>query len=348
MHQRRSWITVMAMLFSAYAVGASAAQPVTMVTGPKTGTYYAVGGDIARISTKEEGQPVTVLTSNGSVDNLQKMTDSPAKVGVGVVQSDVLGFLLRSENPRSKQVANNLRLIFPLYSEEVHVLARDPIRSLRDLHGKRVVVGQAGSGNMLTAINLFSLLGIQPQEKIQLAPPEGVVAVLANEADAVIFTGGKPVTLFKNLEDVQQGENARLMRQVHFVPITDPAILKEYEQAVLTSEDYSFITDPIPTIAVRAALISNQLAVTDKTLAAERCEQLDHIGRAIRMHKAELIKMGHPKWKEVDPYRSLAMWKRDECAWKHEDAERAAMRSASQTALERDLLSVIERPRQKQ
>lgn len=335
----------LSVLFSLIAANPIlAAEPVTLMTGPKTGTYYAVGEDIARIATKEEGQPVSILTSNGSVENLQRMTDAPDKVGISIVQSDVLGFLHRSENARSRKVAENLRLVFPLYKEEVHVLARGNIARLADLQGKRVVIGQAGSGNMLTAINIFSLLGITPKEKIQLPPPEGVVAVLAGEADAVIFTGGKPVTLFKNLEDVADTENATLLKQVHFVPITEKAILKEYEAATLTPKDYTFMDKTVPTVAVRAALVSSQPALKDKTLARNRCEQLDHIGRAVRMHKTALINQGHAKWVEVDPYRSLPLWKRDQCAWQHEEAERKVTQP-KQSGLERALLDVIEKPR---
>src|SRR5271165_5313491 len=66
---------------------------IGMVTGPKTGTYITFGKDIAKEAAKE-GIKVNVFDSKGSVENIQRIT-SKEKVGLAIVQSDVLGFLRR-------------------------------------------------------------------------------------------------------------------------------------------------------------------------------------------------------------------------------------------------------------
>ena len=87
-----------------------------MVTGSQAGTYIRFGEDIARIA-HTINVPIVVKESEGSIDNIRRLV-SPEKVAIGIVQSDVLGFLSRSEDPRMRQIARNLRLMFPFYNEE--------------------------------------------------------------------------------------------------------------------------------------------------------------------------------------------------------------------------------------
>ena len=159
---------------------AGIAQPVLaddtigIVTGPKTGTYYEFGKDIAQIAGKA-GIDVDVKPSEGSIDNIKRINSSE-NAAIGIVQSDVLGFLSRSKSPGSIRIASNLRMIFPFYNEEVHVLARNEIKSFADLQGKKIAVGEEGSGNMMTAINLFSMMNITPGEFRKISAAQGVVA----------------------------------------------------------------------------------------------------------------------------------------------------------------------------
>ena len=117
---------------------------------------------------------IEVLTTGGSVENLKRLTMPADDVLLGIVQSDVLGFLQRSANPNSRRIAEGLRLVVPLYPEEVHVLAHRGITSLDDLNGKRVVVGAAGSGNIITAVNIFG--GIVRCDRVA----QGVVEALGS------------------------------------------------------------------------------------------------------------------------------------------------------------------------
>ncbi|MBY0406779.1 MAG: TAXI family TRAP transporter solute-binding subunit, partial [Rickettsiales bacterium] len=209
-----------AVLFVSSFIGAAYADEVIgIVSGPKTGTYYAIAKDISQIVGKA-GVSVDVKTSEGSIDNIKRINSSE-NAALGIVQSDVLGFLSRSKSPESIRMANNLRMVFPFYNEEVHVLARNEIKSFTDLHGRKVAVGEDGSGNMLTSINLFSMMGITPLESKKISPAQGVVAVLKGELDAAIFVGGKPVRLFKNLEDLTLPENQKYAAMLEQVKVGD-------------------------------------------------------------------------------------------------------------------------------
>jgi len=306
-------VAVSALLLSLQSISlAKADEALGIVTGPKTGTYYAFGKDIAQVAGKS-GIDVDVKQSEGSIDNIKRINSSE-NAALGIVQSDVLGFLSRSKSPESIRMASNLRMIFPFYNEEVHVLARKDIKSFADLAGRKVAIGEDGSGNMLTSINLFSIMGITPGESKKIPPAQGVVAVLKGEIDAAIFVGGKPVRLFKNLEDLTLPENqkyAAMLEQVHFLPLDNPKMLEEYKPATLTKADYNFVQENVPTVAVQAVMVSYDFSQGNK----KRCEKLGSLAKIIRKDLPELQDKGHPKWKEVNLDADTGLWQKDICAW---------------------------------
>jgi TRAP transporter TAXI family solute receptor len=304
-------IALCALLLAALPASLQAAEAVGIVTGPKTGTYYAFGRDIAE-AVKADKIEVEVKDSEGSIDNIKRI-NSAENAALGIVQSDVLGFLKRSQNPDSVKMAGKLRMVFPFYNEEVHVLARKSISGFSALAGKRVAVGEEGSGNMLTAINLFSILNIAPAEMRKIPPAEGVVAVLRGELDAVVFVGGKPVRLFKNLEELSLPENqkfAPMLADVHFLALDDAKMLEEYKPATIRKEDYRFVEQDVPTVAVQAVLVS-----FDFSGNKARCARLGKFAAALKDALPQLKEKGHPKWKEVEADADSGLWRKDSCAW---------------------------------
>jgi len=286
---------------------------IGILTGPKTGTYFIFGRDIADAAGKA-GITVDSKTSEGSIDNIKRI-NSNENATLGIVQSDVLSFLGRSKNPDSIRMASNLRMVFPFYNEEVHVLAQNTIKDFKDLQGKRVAIGEDGSGNMLTSVNLFSIMNVKPAKIIKIPSAQGIVAVLKGDVDAAIFVGGKPVRLFKNLEDLTLPENQKyavMLEKVHFLPMTAPKMLEEYKPAQITHADYNFVKEDVTTIAVPSILISYNFA---DGANQKRCEQLATLANSIRASLAKLKETGHPKWKEVDLDAKVGNWKKDGCVW---------------------------------
>lgn len=321
-----------------FAPAQAAEDTIGLVTGPKTGTYFAFGKDIAQVAGKA-GVDVDIKSSEGSIDNIKRINSSE-NAALGIVQSDVLGFLSRSKSPESMRMASNLRMVFPFYNEEVHVLARKDITSFADLQGKKVAVGEDGSGNMLTSINLFSMMNVVPAESKKIAPAQGVVAVLKGELDAVIFVGGKPVRLFKNLEDLTLPENqkyAAMLEQVHFLPMDNAKMLEEYKPAKITRADYNFVHEDVPTIAVQAVMVSYDFS---KRGSKRRCEKLATLAKVLRKELPSLQEKGHPKWKEVNLDADSGVWKKDSCAWPDAPAK------ASDSADKNDLMQIIDKNKQ--
>jgi TRAP transporter TAXI family solute receptor len=284
---------------------------IGMVTGSTTGTYFRFGNDIAQ-KAKEVGLNILVKESQGSIDNIKRLS-SKENAAFAIVQSDVLGFLKR--NPEMADVASRLRLIFPFYKEEVHLLANKSIQRFPDLQGKRVVLGAEGSGNWLTATNLLYMMGITPGQKMYLPPPDAVKAVLKGEADAMFYVAGKPVQLFLNLNDVK-AEFPELIDNVHFVPLDDPKMLQEYVSSEINSSDYAWFGATIPTIAVKAVLISFDFASRNTDYYRLRCQQLAQLGKVLRdnINALKQDPNAHPKWKEVNLEENVGIWQLDSCS----------------------------------
>lgn len=300
------------MLMPAQAEQADSKQ-LGMVTGSKTGTYIQFGNDIAGVA-KTVGLDILVKDSQGSIDNIKRI-NSKENATFGIVQSDVLGFLSRSESPEMRQVASRLRLIFPFYNEEVHVFGHKSIQSFNDLQGKRVVVGEPGSGTWLTATNLLQMTGVKPGELLTVPPLQGVTAVLKGEADAMFYVAGKPVTLFTKVGNlINKPEFATMLSNVHFVPLDDPRMLKEYQPAKLSQADYDWLPGEVSTIAVKAVLMSFDFSGKQSPYFVQRCRQLATLGQAIRANLGQLRQSGHPKWKEVSLDQTVGVWQLDTCS----------------------------------
>jgi TRAP transporter TAXI family solute receptor len=294
-----------------------ASDELGMVTGSKKGTYYQFGLDMAKYA-KQEGLTLLIKESAGSLANIERI-NSKENAAFGIVQADVLTFL--NQKPELQSVARRLRVIFPFYLEEVHVLARNNISTLRDLNGKRVSIGVDGSGVWLTAKNIFHLLGIHVAREEHLGTDEAIQRVLTGELDAMFYVAGKPTKAFEPLANMAasgQPQITQLLDQVHFVPITEPEIFAEtYEQdgVYLGPDDYPWMKEKVPTAAVRAILVSFDFSSRRNDYYELRCTQLGKLGRAIRANLQELQNGGgHPKWKEVDLERTVPRWQRDKCS----------------------------------
>ena len=336
-----SWTSAMAQDADAKLIG--------MVTGSKTGTYIQFGSDIASIA-KPAGLDILVKDSQGSIDNIKRM-NSKENAALGIVQSDVLGFLSRSENPEMRQVAGRLRLIFPFYNEEVHLFANKSLQSFSDLQGKRVVVGGSGSGTWLTAMNLLQLTGVKPAELLNLPPLQGVTAVLKGEADAMFYVAGKPVSLFTKVGNlITKADFAPLLANVHFVPLDDPRMLREYSSAQISTTDYDWLDGNVPTIAVKAVLMSFDFSGKQSAYFTQRCQQLAALGQVIRSNLGQLQQTGHPKWKEVKLDEKVGLWPLDRCSRSGQSGSvRGGKSGGSGTDINRELekmlLNQFERPR---
>jgi uncharacterized protein len=130
---------------------------VGIISGGVDGTYIRIASDLAAVLDDGDRLRVISVLGKGSVQNIADVLFLRG-IDIGIVQSDVLADARRKQlYPGLEQ---SLQYITKLYDEEVHVLARSDIASLRDLADKPVNVDVRGSGTSMTASVLFDSLEI--------------------------------------------------------------------------------------------------------------------------------------------------------------------------------------------
>ncbi|MCG8683788.1 MAG: TAXI family TRAP transporter solute-binding subunit [Desulfobacterales bacterium] len=172
---------------------------VTIGTGGVTGVYYPTGGAIARLvnkGRKEHGIRCSVESTGGSVYNVN--TIAAGELDMGVAQSDVQYHAYNGTGKFEKQGPNkDLRAIFSVHPEPFNVVARadSGIKNFMDLKGKRVNIGNPGSGQRAIMDTLMGELGWTSAEfklASELKPAEMPKALCDNKIDAFVYSVGHP------------------------------------------------------------------------------------------------------------------------------------------------------------
>ncbi len=215
----RAALLLCAALFLAAPAGAQEFEK-NILTGGPTGTYIQIGNDLSREMARC-GRTLNVRESAGSLENFLGVR-TRRNTQFGIVQSDVLEYLktFASEDPAIARAIHNVRIAFPLYNEEVHVLAKQDIANLQGLQGKRVAIGVEESGTFLTASLVLDLVGVQPGERVTVNPDKALPMLLAGEIDAMFYVAGAPAKAFESSQIDPQ--------KFHLLPISDETLRAVY------------------------------------------------------------------------------------------------------------------------
>ncbi|WP_006788350.1 TAXI family TRAP transporter solute-binding subunit [Thiorhodospira sibirica] len=180
-------------------VSADAQRFVTIGTGGVTGVYYPAGQNICRLvnaARDEHGMRCTAESTGGSVFNLNAIR--AGEMDLGVVQSDWQHHAYHGTDLFAEDGANpELRALFSLHPEPFTVVVRadSGIQHFDDLKGKRVNIGNPGSGQRATAERLMAEYGWTTRDfslTSELPSREQGQALCDNRIDAFFFVVGHP------------------------------------------------------------------------------------------------------------------------------------------------------------
>jgi hypothetical protein len=172
---------------------------VTIGTGGVTGVYYPTGGAICRLvnkTRKEHGIRCSVESTGGSVYNLNMI--AAGELDMGVAQSDWQYHAYNGTSKFEKKGPNkDLRAVFSVHPEPFTVVARadSGIKDFKDLKGKRVNIGNPGSGQRGTMEVVMGAVGWTKDDfklASELKSAEQSKALCDNKIDAMVFTVGHP------------------------------------------------------------------------------------------------------------------------------------------------------------
>jgi len=202
-NKARLSISILSALICAVTVLAAAPARadtfVTIGTGGVTGVYYPTGGAICRLvnkTRKEHGIRCSVESTGGSVYNLN--TIAAGELDMGVAQSDWQYHAYNGTSKFKEKGANKeLRAVFSVHPEPFTVVARADagIKKFADLKGKRVNIGNPGSGQRGTMEVVMGTLGWNKDAfklASELKSAEQSSALCDNKIDAMVFTVGHP------------------------------------------------------------------------------------------------------------------------------------------------------------
>ena len=161
----KNMLAVLPLLLLLVAPARAAELEKNIMTGGPTGTYVKIGRDIAGLG-KACGQTLNVVESAGSLENFSGVRNRK-NTQFGIVQNDVLEYLktFEANDPEVQKAVKGVRIMFPLYNEEIHVLARKDIAGMKDLVGKKIAVGKKDSGTFLTATLIMDILRVKAGER---------------------------------------------------------------------------------------------------------------------------------------------------------------------------------------
>ena len=181
--------------------GAATAQQtfVAIGTGGVTGVYYPTGGAICRLVNRgraEHGIRCGVESTGGSVFNINAIRGG--ELEFGVAQSDWQFHAFNGTSQFEDQGPfEELRAVFSVHPEPFTVVARADagIENFEDLQGKRVNIGNPGSGQRGTVEVVMDALGWTTGDftmASELQAAEQSQALCDNNIDAMIYTVGHP------------------------------------------------------------------------------------------------------------------------------------------------------------
>ena len=231
---------------------------VTIGSGSVTGVYYPTAGAISKIVNKrksEHGIRATVESTGGSAYNVNAM--SIGELDMGVVQSDVGFRAYNGVGDFEGKAVSKLRSVFSLHPEPFHIVASGAsgIKTFADLKGKRVNIGNPGSGQRSSAQALFGItdFGLDAMTIESLKASEAPDYLRDNRIDAFFYTVGVGSA---NIMDIASSHTVRI------ISIEESLIekLKEGRPYFIATDIpggvYPGADKPVRTFAVKATLLT--------------------------------------------------------------------------------------------
>ena len=260
-----------------------------LATGGTGGTYYPFGGAIANIwNTKVENMNVTAQATGASAENLRLINKGEAEYAI--VQNDVMDYAYNGTDLFAGEKLANIMTIGTLYPEVVQIaVSKDSgIKSIADFKGKRISVGDAGSGVEFNAKQIMEGYGLTFDDikKSNLSFKESAEGIQNGTLDGCFVTAGVPNAALQELA---------FTAGLTLVPVDGDAAKKickkygYYTQTTIPGGTYKGTDDDTPALAIKATLaVSSKLddqTVYEMTKAL--FENLDELATA------------HAKGKEV-------------------------------------------------
>ena len=255
-------LIILIILFFSFSDGGKKQKFITIGTGGVTGVYYPTGGAISRIVNKESVSNLKayVESTGGSVYNINAVLSGD--LDFGIAQSDrqyeaYNGLAEWADSGAQK----DLRSVFSIHSEAITLVASQSSRvfSPQNLKGKRVNIGNVGSGtaqNARTVLGIFNITETDFNAE-EIKASESPRLIQDGRIDAFFYTVGHPNG---NIKEATAGRVPVRIVDIQGAGVDN--LIKEnlfYSKAVIPVSLYPSVVNStdINTFGVKATLVSS-------------------------------------------------------------------------------------------
>ncbi len=276
-----------AAMFASPAMAQEEEQFITIGTGGQTGVYYVVGQSVCRLVNRLEDANIkcNAPSTGGSVANINGIRSG--ELNMGVAQSDVQYQAYNGTGNFEGDAYEDLRAVFRVHGEPLTLLARadSGVETLDDLEGKRVNIGNPGSGQRNTMEVVMDAKG-WTEDTFSLASEldaaEMASALADNNIDVMAYVVGHPNGA---IQEATTTVDSRL------VPLNDETIqglVEEYpyySMSTIPGGLYKGNPDDVETFGVAATFVSS--TDTDPDVVYQTVKAVfDNFDRFKQLHPA--------------------------------------------------------------
>lgn len=226
-------------------------------TGGTSGTYYSFGSSITSIWNHNiENINITPISTGASAENLRLLENNEADIAFA--QNDVMDYAYNGTDMFNGKVLTNFSAMLTLYPEIVQIAATKSsgIKTIADLKGKRVSVGDSGSGVEFNAKQILEAYGFtfDDIDKSNLSFKSSSDGLLNNTLDACFIVAGIPNAALNELS---------LNAEIVLISLDEVQMneminkYKYYSKVIIPANTYNNITNDTEAVAVKASIIAN-------------------------------------------------------------------------------------------
>ncbi len=237
-------------------MGKEGGTSLTFTTGGEQGTYFGFGGVLAGKISEKTSTSVTHIASGGSKANIENLQKGDAQLAF--VQTDVGAYGFNGERLFTEETKyDGFSTVANLYMEQVQIVTLDPeIKTVADLKGKTVSVGDAGSGVYFNAQDVLAAYDLDIEKDINATYQSfgnSTEALQDGRIDACFLTAGAPTTAVTSLATT---------KDVYLVALDDEHIEKlladspYYSKAVIPAGGEYKLKEDVTTVAVGAVVVA--------------------------------------------------------------------------------------------
>lgn len=296
-----AWSTVLLAGLLCHVSAAIAEVEYKIVTASERGTYIKIGRDLAQFVAPSAGIKLDAVASAGSAENVRRLRYEPG-VKLALVQSDVYQSFLdmaAGGNAAAGNLIRPMRVIMPLYNEEIYFIARadSGLNYIHEIKNVKINAGELGSGTALTSATLYRAMfdGTMPDANTSYLSNEEALAKLVTDqtVDVVAIIAGQPAKLLVDMKP----ESRQLIKLLKFDPThaSSDTVLKTYFSTTVRASNYpNLLEADLPSLAVKAFLVTYDFQLQNTG------SYLRNFARSLCQNFPLLQEKGHPKWREVE------------------------------------------------